>query len=90
MTMAVVPIAVAAQEGNRKMKKTQILLYCLETLLTSNRIAKEDLTDMARFSKSTFTRYIQELRAYFADFHPGTELLYDKKEGVYVLTNFPI
>ena len=65
--------------------KTQILLHCLETLLRDGKIAKSQILSLAPISEATFTRYIQEIRAYLYNFHPGSELEYCKWDDVYIL-----
>ena len=68
-----------------KVNKTQALLYILSTLVKFGYISKEDITQEIEISDLTFRRYIQELRAYLANFDSGRELIYDKKEDKYVL-----
>ena len=68
-----------------KPSKTQILLYCLERLIDEGRLEKRDLLRLSPISEPTFTRYIQELRAYLYNVHPGSDLEYHKWEDAYVL-----
>lgn len=68
-----------------KPSKTQILLYCLEKLINEGRLEKQDLLSLSPISEPTFTRYIQEIRAYLYNAHPGSDLEYHKWEEAYVL-----
>ncbi|MBO6285877.1 MAG: hypothetical protein J6O18_06190 [Bacilli bacterium] len=80
-------MASGGAKENRAYKpgKTQILLHCLETLLREGKIAKSQILSFAPISEPTFTRYIQEIRAYLYNFHPGYELEYCKWDDVYIL-----
>ena len=68
-----------------KPSKAHILLYCLEKLMDEGRLEKRDLLRLSPISEPTFTRYIQEIRAYLYNTHPGSDLEYHKWEDAYVL-----
>ena len=70
-----------------KYRKTIALLYVYDLLLLEKKIAKEDVMRKLELSEISFWRYIQDIRAFLAEFDPGKELIYHKGEGTYELIN---
>lgn len=68
-----------------KVNKTQALLYIYSLLIEEKKIVKSNIMSKLEISDLTFVRYIQELRAYFYNFFTGYEIIYVKKDDMYVL-----
>jgi len=68
-----------------KARKSQALLLLYENLLEKKTICKEDCLSFLDVSDLTFKRYISELRAYLANFHPEKSIAYDRKHRHYCL-----
>ena len=68
-----------------KVNKTQALLYIYSLLIKEKKIVKSNIMSKLEISDLTFVRYIQELRAYFYNFFTGYEIIYVKKDDMYVL-----
>lgn len=68
-----------------KVSKTQALMYLLSVLITNKQISKEYIKNKLEISDLTFRRYMQEIRAYLANFELPYELKYSKSEEVYYL-----
>lgn len=68
-----------------KVNKTQALLYMYSLLMKKNYLTKQEVQSEIGINNLTFARYIQELRAFLCNFYIGYELVYVKKDDVYVL-----
>ena len=68
-----------------KVNKTQALLYIYSLLIKEKKIVKSNIMSKLEISDLTFVRYIQELRAYIYNFFTGYEIIYVKKDDMYVL-----
>lgn len=68
-----------------KVNKTQALMYLLNVLITNKQISKEYIKNKLEISDLTFRRYMQEIRAYLANFELPYELKYSKSEEAYYL-----
>ena len=68
-----------------KVNKTQALLYIYSLLIKEKKIVKSNIMSKLEISDLTFVRYIQELRAYFYNFFTWYEIIYVKKDDMYVL-----
>ena len=70
-----------------KLVKTQVCLYLYEQLLTSGYIDIEDVKTMFDIQNKTFSRYINEIRAYLYNFYKGKEIAYFREEQRYYLVS---
>ena len=68
-----------------KVTKTQALMLILKTLLESKELHKEDITNIIDIDDTKFHRYMQEVRAFFDNFHLPYCLRYSKSLSKYVL-----
>jgi len=65
--------------------KVQAIIYIFKLLLEQGFIRKKDIQETIEIEDVTFRRYIQDLRAYLANFNEPYELKYDKSEDKYIL-----
>lgn len=70
-----------------KVLKGQGLLYIFNILKEKGRIKKEEITDALEITDLSFWRYIQEIKAFIYNFNLPYELVYDRKNEVYVLVD---
>lgn len=68
-----------------RVNKTQALLFIYTRLLRNRRIEKKEIISELEISNITFLHYIQELRAFFANFNLDYEVVYQKYNDCYVL-----
>lgn len=68
-----------------RVNKTQALLFIFYRLLKNKRITKAEVLDTVELNDLTFKRYMQELRAYFANFDLPYVIHYDRSENAYFL-----
>ncbi len=68
-----------------KVNKTQALLYMYFILMKNGQFTKQEILAEIKINSLTFARYIQELRAFFYNFYTGYEIIYIKKDDMYVL-----
>ena len=66
-----------------KVNKTQALLYIFALLLKRKSIAKKEVMSELEISDLTFRRYMQEMRAFLANFSMPYELVYDRVSDEY-------
>ena len=70
-----------------KVNKTQSLLFIFNMLLEKGFVEKNDIISLLEISDITFKRYMQELRAYIANFNKQYELVYSRSNQKYYLKN---
>ncbi len=70
-----------------KVNKTQGVLFMYSLLLEKKEIAKEDIMAELEINELTFYRYIQELRAFLCNFNCNKELIYERSNNKYYLSN---
>lgn len=70
-----------------KAKKTMVLLYCLEKLLTEHKFSKEEVMSEFDLSKPAFDRYKKDLRDYLTRYHPDWALKYKRRTDIYYVAN---
>jgi hypothetical protein len=68
-----------------KTKKSQAVLFMLETLIRNESFTKKEIMEALELNNLSFERYISEIRCYFANFEPSEELIYQKKANTYRL-----
>ena len=68
-----------------KVNKTQALMFILMMLIKNKSFSKSEIMNQIEISDLTFRRYMQELRAFLANFSYGYELQYSKSEEKYIL-----
>jgi hypothetical protein len=68
-----------------KARKCQALLWMVEKLSLQGSLTKEEYLSFFDISEITFKRYISEIRAYLANFHPEETLFYDRQRHRYIL-----
>ena len=67
-------------------KKSMVILFCLDKLLTEHKFYKKDLEQEFGVSKPAFDRYKKDIRAYLAAYRPDCKLRYKRSIGVYYLS----
>lgn len=70
-----------------KLVKTQVCLYLYEQLLTVGYIEIEQVKQTFNLENKTFSRYINEIRAYLYNFYKGKEIVYYRDEKRYYLVS---
>ena len=70
-----------------KVNKAQAIMFIFHMLLVNGSIKKDDVQSVISISDITFRRYIQEIRAYIANFDELYEIVYSKAEDLYTLKN---
>lgn len=70
-----------------KLVKTQVCLYLYEQLLTVGYIEIEKVKQTFNLENKTFSRYINEIRAYLYNFYKGKEIFYYRDEKRYYLVS---
>ena len=70
-----------------KVTKTQGVLFILTMLLKNGFFTKSQIQSEIDISDLRFSRYMQEIRAFFANFYMGYDLVYSRKEDKYFLKN---
>ena len=71
-----------------KLVKTQICLYIYEELLNNGSISGEKIKRRFNLEDKTFSRYINEIRAYLSNFYKGSAIIYNKdKQRYYLIAN---
>lgn len=73
-----------------KVNKTQGILFIYSILLKKNEITKKDIMNHLEINELTFYRYIQELRAFLCNFNCDIELVYEKKNNKYYLSDLVV
>lgn len=68
-----------------KVSKSQSTMLILKYLLEDKRVSREEILDQVDISELTFRRYIQEIRAFLANFYFNYEVVYCKKDDCYYL-----
>ena len=68
-----------------KVNKTQALMLILKDLLEKKEIRKENYKDLFEIDDTRFHRYMQEMRAFIANFNLDFEVRYNKALDKYVL-----
>ena len=68
-----------------KVMKGQGLLYIFNILKEKGRVKKEEIINALEITDLSFWRYIQEIKAFIYNFNLPYELIYDRKNEVYVL-----
>lgn len=68
-----------------KINKTQAVLFIFEQLLKHKQISKSDVQAIINISDLAFRRYIQELRAYLVNFNEDYEIIYSRRDDLYLL-----
>lgn len=68
-----------------KLKKVQVLLFIHEKLLTEKEVNPAQIKEMFELEDKTFYRYIQELKAYFANMFKTEKIVYCKSKKMYYL-----
>lgn len=70
-----------------KVMKGQGLLYIFNMLKNRGYVKKEDIINDLEISELSFWRYIQEIKAFIYNFNLPYELIYDRKNERYYLTD---
>lgn len=70
-----------------KLVKTQVCLYLYEQLLTVGHVEIEEIKKDFNLENKTFSRYINEIRAYLYNFYKGKEIVYYRDEHRYYLVS---
>ena len=70
-----------------KVMKGQGLLYIFNMLKNRGYVKKEDIINDLEISELSFWRYIQEIKAFIYNFNLPYELIYDRKNERYSLTD---
>ena len=70
-----------------KLVKTQVCLYLYEQLLTVGHVEIEEIKKNFNLENKTFSRYINEIRAYLYNFYKGKEIVYYRDEHRYYLVS---
>ena len=68
-----------------KVNKKQGLLYIFHLLLTHQTVDKEKIMNELKIQEHSFWRYMQEIRAFIANFFLPYEIKYSRIEKVYYL-----
>ncbi len=67
-----------------KVKKAQALLYMLSLLCENNCFSKTEVMEELEINEQQFKRYMQELRAFLANFNYQYEIKFARNEGKYI------
>ncbi|MDY4849480.1 MAG: hypothetical protein SO176_04440 [Bacilli bacterium] len=70
-----------------KVSKTQAVLLILSMLLEKGNVSKEEIKDMIEVSDLSFKRYMQEIRAFIANFNLCIEVVYNRETNKYYIKN---
>ena len=70
-----------------KVMKGQGLLYIFNMLKNRGYVKKEDIINDLEISELSFWRYIQEIKAFIYNFNLPYELIYDRKNERFYLTD---
>lgn len=73
-----------------KVSKSKALIYIYSLLTSKGELTKEEVQSVISISDISFRRYIQELRAYLANFGEQKELIFDRPSNKYVLIKIVI
>ena len=68
-----------------KVMKGQGLLYIFNILKEKGRVKKEEIINALEITDLSFWRYIQEIKAFIYNFNLPYELIYDRKNEIYIL-----
>ena len=68
-----------------KVNKTQATMFILNLLLKNKELSKSDVLDVLDISSLTFSRYIQEIKAYLLNFNIPLEIKYYRYNDKYRL-----
>lgn len=68
-----------------KVNKKQGLLYIFYLLLTHQTVDKEKIMNELKIQEHSFWKYMQEIRAFIANFFLPYEIKYSRIEKVYYL-----
>lgn len=68
-----------------KVVKSQGLLYIFYVLIKRGYIFKEEILNNIDIKSLSFSRYIQEIKAFIYNFHLPYELVYKRENKTYVL-----
>lgn len=68
-----------------KVVKSQVVLFMHEQLLLKNELDPEYVKRKFELETKTFLRYIQEIRAYYANMYKTKIIIYSKKDKKYFL-----
>lgn len=71
-----------------KLSKTQICLHLYEELLKNDLIDIGEMKVKFRLEDKTFTRYINEIRAYLLNFYTAKEIVYLRSKHTYRLVTY--
>ena len=66
-----------------KVNKAQAIVYIFHLFLKNKKVKREDVESFLSISDLTFRRYIQEIRAYLANFNEDYEIKYSKDNDEY-------
>lgn len=67
-------------------KKSMVLLFCFDKLLTERKLYKKTIEDKFGLSQAAFGRYKKDVRSYLRAYRPGLELKYSRSYGIYYLS----
>ena len=70
-----------------KVNKSQAVMLILFTLLEKKSLTKEEIKETIDIADISFKRYMQEIRAFLANFDIGLEVIYNRKEAKYYIKN---
>ena len=70
-----------------KVNKSQAVMLILFTLLNRKSLTKEEIKEIIDIADISFKRYMQEIRAFLANFDIGLEVIYNRKEAKYYIKN---
>ena len=68
-----------------KVNKSQALLFMMCILLNNGSFKKEEILEIVEISDLQFKRYMQEIRAFIANFDMPYEINYSRSSGTYIL-----
>ena len=68
-----------------KVNKTQATMFILSLLLKNKELSKSDVLGVLEISSLTFSRYIQEIKAYLLNFNVPYEIKYFRCNDKYRL-----
>lgn len=71
-----------------KLTKTQVCLYFYEQLLNVGYLELKRVNQVFDLNRKTFSRYINEIRAYLCNFYKGKEIKYSIQDQRYYLISF--
>jgi hypothetical protein len=67
-----------------KTSKSQAILYLYSTLRDEGHLKKSEALEKLEITELTYRRYLSEIRCYFGNFDKGEEIVYDKKNDIYL------